>query len=48
MRLRLAERVFSTDNAAMIGILAERKLMAGAGEMDLDAEIEPNWALPLA
>jgi N6-L-threonylcarbamoyladenine synthase len=48
LRLRLAERVFSTDNAAMIGILAERKLLAGAREMDLDAEIEPNWALPLA
>jgi N6-L-threonylcarbamoyladenine synthase len=48
LRLRLAERLFSTDNAAMIGILAERKLLAGAGEMDLDAEIEPSWALALA
>jgi N6-L-threonylcarbamoyladenine synthase len=48
LRLRLAERIFSTDNAAMIGILAERKLMAGAGEMDLDAEIEPSWALSRA
>jgi N6-L-threonylcarbamoyladenine synthase len=48
LRLRLAEPIFSTDNAAMIGILAERKLMAGASEMDLDAEIEPNWALSLA
>ncbi len=32
----------------MIGILAERKWMAGAGEMELDAEIEPSWALSLA
>ncbi len=48
LRLRLAERIFSTDNAAMIGILAERKWMAGAGEMELDAEIEPSWALSLA
>jgi N6-L-threonylcarbamoyladenine synthase len=48
LRLRLAERAFSTDNAAMIGILAERKLLAGAPEMDLDAEIEPSWALSLA
>ena len=48
LRLRLAERVFSTDNAAMIGILAERKWMAAAEEMDLDAEIEPSWALSLA
>ena len=47
LKLRLAERLFSTDNAAMIGILAERKLLAGAQEMDLDAEIEPSWALPL-
>jgi N6-L-threonylcarbamoyladenine synthase len=48
LRLRLAERLFSTDNAAMIGILAERKLIAGAGDMDLDADIEPAWALSLA
>lgn len=48
LRLRLAERVFSTDNAAMIGILAEGKLMATAEEMDLDAEIEPSWSLASA
>ena len=45
MVLRLAEKKFSTDNAAMIGILAERKLLAGALPTSLDAEIEPNWAL---
>jgi N6-L-threonylcarbamoyladenine synthase len=45
LRLRLAERMFSTDNAAMIGILAERKLLAGLGEMNCDAEIRPAWPL---
>jgi N6-L-threonylcarbamoyladenine synthase len=45
LRLRLAEGRFSTDNAAMIGILAEQKLLAGAGETTLDAEIEPSWSL---
>jgi N6-L-threonylcarbamoyladenine synthase len=45
LRLRLAEARFSTDNAAMIGILAEQKLLAGARQSDLDAEIEPSWAL---
>jgi hypothetical protein len=29
----------------MIGILAEQKLLAGAGESAIDAEIEPSWAL---
>jgi N6-L-threonylcarbamoyladenine synthase len=45
LRLRLSDRKFSTDNAAMIGILAERKRMAGLGEISVDAEIEPSWAL---
>jgi N6-L-threonylcarbamoyladenine synthase len=45
LRLKLADRRFSTDNAAMIGILAEQKLLAGAGETASDAEIEPSWAL---
>jgi N6-L-threonylcarbamoyladenine synthase len=45
LRLRLSHRKFSTDNAAMIGILAERKWMAGLGEISVDAEIEPGWAL---
>jgi len=45
LRLRLSERKFSTDNAAMIGILAERKWMAGLGEIPVDAEVEPSWAL---
>jgi N6-L-threonylcarbamoyladenine synthase len=42
--LRLAEPSLCTDNAAMIGILAERKLLHG-GTTSLDAEIEPGLAL---
>jgi N6-L-threonylcarbamoyladenine synthase len=44
LKLRLSDRKFSTDNAVMIGILAERKWMAGLGEISVDAEIEPSWA----
>jgi N6-L-threonylcarbamoyladenine synthase len=43
--LRLAETRYCTDNAAMIGILAERKLMRGIAAPDLDAEIAPGMAL---
>ena len=45
LTLRLAENKFSTDNAAMIGILAERKLLAGKTPTSLEAEIALNWAL---
>jgi N6-L-threonylcarbamoyladenine synthase len=43
--LRLAEKELCTDNAAMIGILAERKLLAGIEPTSLDLEIKPAWAL---
>ncbi|MEI7533179.1 MAG: tRNA (adenosine(37)-N6)-threonylcarbamoyltransferase complex transferase subunit TsaD [Verrucomicrobiae bacterium] len=43
--LRLAEKSLCTDNAAMIGVLAERKLQAGVPLPLLDAEINPGWAL---
>jgi N6-L-threonylcarbamoyladenine synthase len=43
--LRLAERSLCTDNAAMIGILTERKLLKSAPEISLDAEIDPGWVL---
>ena len=43
--LRLAEKNLCTDNAAMIGILAERKLLAGTTLPPLDEEIKPGWVL---
>ena len=45
LRLRLAEKSLCTDNAAMIGILAERKLLANAPLPSLDEEIKPGWVL---
>ncbi|HWX22083.1 MAG TPA: tRNA (adenosine(37)-N6)-threonylcarbamoyltransferase complex transferase subunit TsaD [Candidatus Binatia bacterium] len=45
LNLRLAERALCTDNAAMIGILAERKLQANAQPTALDADILPGWGL---
>jgi N6-L-threonylcarbamoyladenine synthase len=43
--LRLAEKSLCTDSAAMIGILAERKFLAGAKPTSFDEEIMPSWAL---
>ncbi len=43
--LRLAEKNLCTDNAGMIGILAERKLLAHAAPTPFDEEIKPGWAL---
>jgi N6-L-threonylcarbamoyladenine synthase len=43
--LRLAEKCLCTDNAAMIGILAERKLLNGILVASLDEEINPGWVL---
>jgi N6-L-threonylcarbamoyladenine synthase len=43
--LRLAEKTLCTDNAAMIGILAERKLLANLPLPLLDDDIKPGWAL---
>lgn len=43
--LRLADRTLCTDNAAMVGILAERKLIQSVPPTSLDAEIEPGWSL---
>ena len=45
LNLRLAERVLCTDNAAMIGVLAEQKLLAGAEPTPLAADIKPSWNL---
>lgn len=43
--LRLAPGALCTDNAAMIAVLAERKLLAGAAPTPLDDEIKPGWSL---
>jgi N6-L-threonylcarbamoyladenine synthase len=43
--LRLAGKNLCTDNAAMIGILAERKLLGNFALPPLDEEIKPGWAL---
>jgi N6-L-threonylcarbamoyladenine synthase len=43
--LRLAEKLFCTDNAAMIGVLAERKLRAQIPLPPLDDEVKPGWVL---
>lgn len=45
LQLRLAEPALCTDNAAMIGILAERKLALAPASGDYDGEIQPGWAL---
>jgi len=45
LKLRLAQPRLCTDNAAMIGILAERKLRRGLPAQPLDAEVEPGGAL---
>ena len=45
LRLRLADRAFCTDNAGMVALVAERKLMRLAAATPLDAEIIPYWPL---
>ena len=43
--LHLASPKLCTDNAAMIGILAEQKLKAGNRPSPVEADIQPGWAL---
>lgn len=45
LKLRLAEKELCTDNAAMVGILAERKFRNRPQNPPLDEEILPNWPL---
>ncbi|MFZ4693642.1 MAG: tRNA (adenosine(37)-N6)-threonylcarbamoyltransferase complex transferase subunit TsaD [Verrucomicrobiia bacterium] len=45
LALGWAERTLCTDNAAMIGLLAERKLAAGV-PIPTEWDIAPDWALP--
>ena len=43
--LHLADKSLCTDNAAMIGILAERKLERQIPASGLDEDIKPGWVL---
>ncbi len=45
LTLRLADKSLCTDNAAMVGILAERKLQHGVAPTSLDEEVKPSWPL---
>jgi N6-L-threonylcarbamoyladenine synthase len=45
LRLRLADRTWCTDNAGMIGVLAEYKAQHGFAPSALDVEPDPGWAL---
>lgn len=45
LRLHLADPVFCTDNAAMVGILAEQKWLAGEPPTPWDEETRPGWPL---
>jgi N6-L-threonylcarbamoyladenine synthase len=45
LSLRVAEAALCTDNAAMVGVLAERKLARGGAGTDWDAEPEPGLTL---
>lgn len=45
VELRLASRALCTDNAAMVGLLAERKAKRGEWPDPIDAEVEPSWPL---
>ena len=45
LKLRLAQPSLCTDNAAMIGILANEKLRVQPRSATLDDEIRPGWSL---
>lgn len=45
LKLRLADKNLCTDNAAMIGILAERKLRANVSVTRSSEDVFPNWPL---
>jgi N6-L-threonylcarbamoyladenine synthase len=45
LQLRLAAPTMCTDNAAMIGILAERKHQTGVAPTPAEAEVIPGWPL---
>lgn len=43
--LRLAKPEFATDNAAMVGVLAERRLREAQGSPFPEQESDPGWSL---
>lgn len=45
LELRLAEPSLSTDNAAMVGVVAERRHLRGLPSTGLDEEIRAGWRL---
>jgi N6-L-threonylcarbamoyladenine synthase len=45
LKLRLCMARLSTDNAGMIGILAERKFLRGEGDRNYETDIRPSWPL---
>ena len=45
LALEVADRSLCTDNAGMIGILAEERLRQRPDSTSLDAEIRPSWVL---
>lgn len=45
LKLRVADKRLCTDNAAMIGILAERQIRAGLPPTPFDVEPKPGWSL---
>jgi putative glycoprotease GCP len=45
LRLRVAEKAVCTDNAAMIGAVAELKMLKRFPETPIDGDINPNWLL---
>jgi len=45
IELRLAMPAFCTDNAGMVGVLAECRLSRGAAFSDLDQEPAPGWVI---
>jgi N6-L-threonylcarbamoyladenine synthase len=44
--LKLADRVLSTDNAAMVGVVAERRHLRGMPSGGLGEDIRLGWTLP--
>ncbi|HCU86693.1 MAG TPA: tRNA (adenosine(37)-N6)-threonylcarbamoyltransferase complex transferase subunit TsaD, partial [Verrucomicrobiales bacterium] len=45
IQLRLAPAVLCTDNAAMIGLLAEKQFELGAEPAGLAEYIRPSWPI---